>query len=294
MKPNAVRGVVAIIILIAVIGAYLLGKDAGGREAVAEAEKIAGGKGGTGGSLSGLDSEQGRRGGGAGIDPNNPDAPLSQPSVKSIIARARVKMQGGMMNMSGMMRALAMLDSITDEQIQEALAEVERSVKEPQQKMMFGMLLLARWAESDGPAALAYAEEHFSAKNPMMMGMKTGVISAWAQSDPEAAWDWYEKQDPDSGGGRFRGRSMALMGIVGSLAMKDVDKAFERLETIEDQTERQMALQGLGQAIWDENRRGEILTKIESMEDATEKMAARPAVISQWTQIDPDGAIEWA
>ena len=297
MKPNAVRGVVAVVFLIAVIGAYFLGKGAGEREAAAEADKLAGGKGGSAGPLSGISGEQARRDGGRGSsDPEGDEAgALRQRSVKSIIARARVKMQGGMMNMSGMMRALAMLDDVSDEQIQEALAEVERSVKEPQQKMMFGMLLLARWAETDGPAALAYADEHFSTKNPMMMGIKTSVLSSWAQSDPEAAWDWYEEQEPSLGGGAFgNSRAMALMGIVGSLALQDVDKAFERLDSIEDQSERQMALQGLGQAIWEEDRRADILTKIEAMEDATEKMAARNAVISQWSQIDPDGAVEWA
>lgn len=89
------------------------------------------------------------------------------------------------------------------------------------------------------------------------------------------------------------GKAMAVMGIIGSLAMKDVDLAFERISTIEGMQERQMALQGLGQAIWDEARRAEILAKIESMEDAGEKAQARNSIITQWVQIDPEGALEW-
>ena len=286
---------VAVIFLVAVIGSYLLGRSVGERTAVAAGPGKAGNAGGegAGGTLSALGSASDRSAATSGSAAGAGAA--EQPSVKSIIAQARAKMQGGMMNASGMMRALAMLDGISDEQIGEALAEVERSIKEPQQKMMFGMLLLGRWAESDGPAALAYAEEHFSSKNPMMMGVKSGVVSAWAQNDPEGAWDWYQKQDPDSGGGPFGGgRSMAVMGIISSLAMKDVDLAFERIASIEGQQDRQMALQGLGQAIWDEGRRSEILAKINSLEDGDEKTQARSSVVTQWTQIDPEGALEWA
>jgi cyanate lyase len=296
MKPNALRGAVAVFFLVALTGAYLLGRGAGERAAVADAARSGShGPGGaaSGSSLSAIGSgaDRGAAAGGGAADSDDGE----KQNVKSIIAQARAKMQGGMMNASGMMRALAMLDGISDEQIGEALAEVERSVKEPQQKMMFGMLLLGRWAESDGPAALAYADEHFSSKNPMMMGVKSSVVSAWAQNDPEGAWAWYQKQEDDSGGGGFRGgRSMAVMGIISSMAMKDVDMAFDKIALIEGQQERQMAMQGLGQAIWDEDKRAAILTKIDSMEDEADKAQARNSVIAQWSQIDPDGALEWA
>ena len=295
MKPNALRGVVAVVFLVAVIGAYLLGREVGEDAGAAAAlqDSKSGGRGqGPGGSLSALGSNADRAGdsaaAGKGVDAGKPA------SVKSIIAQARTKMQGGMMNASGMMRALALLDAIGDEQIGEALAEVERTVKEPQQKMMFAMLLLGRWAESDGPAALAYADEHFAAKSPMMMGLKSNVVSSWAQNDPEGAWKWYLEQKDEVGGGPFgSGRSMAVMGIISSLAIKDVDLAFDRLATIENPQDRQMAMQGLGQAIWDEGRRAEILAKIDSLEDAEEKTMIRSSVVAQWAQMDPDGALAW-
>jgi hypothetical protein len=294
MKPNALRGTLAVLFLVAVIAAYLMGKGAGEREARAAAKSASQG---SGNSLSGLGYGAGRPGDAGGGDANSNDGAAKQRSVKFIIAKAQAKMAGGMMNVSGMMRALVLLDGIADEQILDALEEIDRTVKGPQQKVMFAMLLLGRWAESDGPGALAYAEENFSSKNPMMMSLKSSVVSSWAQSDPDAAWDWYldQAEEGDVRSGPFgSGRSMAVMGIISSLATKDVDLAFERLASIEDSQDRQMAMQGLGQAIWDESRRGEILAKIQSMEDPAEKSLARQSVISQWSQIDPEGAIEWS
>jgi len=294
MKPNALRGVVAVVFVVAVIGAYLLGRGVGERAGAASARESQDGET-SGGTLSGLGSSADRTGGAAAGGGARELATDQPKTVKSIIAQARAKMQGGMMNASGMMRALALLDGIGDEQIGEALAEVERTVKEPQQKMMFAMLLLGRWAESDGPAALAYADEHFATKNPMMMGLKSNVVSSWAQNDPEGAWKWYLEQKDETGGGPFGGgRSMAVMGIIGSMAIKDVDLAFERLASIESQQDRQMAMQGLGQAIWDEGRRAEILAKINSLEEGDEKTQIRSSVVSQWAQMDPEGALEWA
>mgnify|MGYP000684045705 CR=1 FL=1 len=78
-------------------------------------------------------------------------------------------------------------------------------------------------------------------------GDETGAKSSgWKQFK---RWEWFQEQDPDEGGGNVFGgndRSMALMGIIGSLAMRDVDSAFDRLGSIENPQERQMAMQGLG------------------------------------------------
>lgn len=300
MKPNALRGAVAVIFLIVAIGAYLLGKAAGEREAnsAAAAAAQAGGQrgSGAGGSLSALGGgveRPGGSGGSRGSGEADLVRPYKKPTVKSIIGRASRKMQGGMMNLSGIMRSVAMLDEISDDELLTALDEVERSIKEPQKKMMFAMMLLGRWAEIDGPAALAYAEKNYDDGNPMMQQVKMSVVSSWAQGDPDAAWDWYVKQEDDGKGGRFGGKRMSLMGIFGSLATKDVDKAFERLATLEDQQERQVALQGLGQAIWDENSRAEILAKVASMEDENERRSTQSSIVSQWAQIDPDAALDW-
>jgi len=285
MNTNIVRGVIAALVVAAVIGAYQIGKGAGERETIAEGKRLEAERSSS--SSSRGVSVFGSRSNGNGLV----DSDLAgEPSVRSIISKARAKMQGGFMNMSGMMRAVALLDQLTDEQIAEALVEIEK-IKEPQQRMMFAMMLLGRWAESDGPAALAYAEEHFDTKNPMMMGMKSSVINSWAQNDPDAAWDWYINNKKDEGTSNRSG-AMSLMGIFGSLAAKDVDKAFDRLAELEEPGERQMAMQGLGQAIWNEDSREQILAKIATLEGG-ERQTAQTSIISQWAQMDPDGALDW-
>ena len=89
------------------------------------------------------------------------EAKETKRNIPSIIAQARLQMgggMGGMMNIRSMLRAIAPIAELDDSQLQEALAEVEKTVREPQQKMMFYSLLLGQWAETDGRAAMAYAE----------------------------------------------------------------------------------------------------------------------------------------
>ena len=121
-------------------------------------------------------------------DPQD-DAAGTKRNIPAIIAQARLQMgggMGGMMNIRGMLRAIAPIAELDDSQIQEALAEVEKSVREPQQKMMFYSLLLGQWAETDGRAAMTYAQAKLDKNSMFDMGVTSSVLGTWAQRDPEA------------------------------------------------------------------------------------------------------------
>ena len=96
-----------------------------------------------------------------------------------------------MNNPATAIKALTLLSQIRDEDLQAALAESE-DIKEPQQKMLIYMVLLGKWAEKDGPAAMKYSEEKLKDAGPLMQMAKMGIVSSWAQNDPDAVWKWYK------------------------------------------------------------------------------------------------------
>ena len=213
-------------------------------------------------------------------------------SVADLITRARVEMAGGMngfMNMRGMMRAFAPLAELTDAQVQEALAEVEATVKDPQQRMMFHALLLSQWAETDGPAALAYAEEKAKGKGPFDGGAKMAVIGSWARQDPDAVWRWFQSQkeknpsDPSA--------QMTINSLFAGMASRDLDMAFTRLNMLDEQ-DRSMGLMGIVGTTRDGRSRDRVLSKAESLTPELRRQL-QENVARTWAMTDPDAAVKW-
>jgi hypothetical protein len=220
------------------------------------------------------------------------DPGSARPSVQTIIARARMEFRtgmGGMMNFRQMLRAIAPLAELDDAQLQEALGEVEKTVRDPQQKMMFYSILLGQWAESDGKAAMAYAEEKLSG-NPMMdFGVKGGIVGAWARRDPDAAWRWFQtERKPSENEQRDR---MQLTMIFAGMAGNNLDTALSRLEGLDDQS-RAMALSGIANSATDETSRRRLLDRATSL-PTEQKNQLRQGLIQQWVMMDADEALKW-
>lgn len=218
--------------------------------------------------------------------------PPGKMNVPDLIARARMEMatgMNGMMNMRGMLRAIAPLAELDDSQVQEALAEVESTIKDPQQKMMFYSLLLSQWAEKDGPAAFAYAEEKLKGKGPFDGGAKMAVIGAWARQDPDAVWKWFttrkEKNafDPSN--------QMTISSVFAGMASRDLDMAFTRLNTLDDQ-ERSMALSGITNSSRDARSRERLLSRADSLSPELRRQL-QDNVARTWAMTDADAAMKW-
>ncbi len=181
--------------------------------------------------------------------------------VRLLIAKARLEMgsgMGGMMNIRGMLRAIAPLADLDDAQIQEALGEVEKSIREPQQKMMLYSLLLGQWAETDGRAALTYAQAKLDKGSMFDMGVTFSVLGSWARRDPEAAWKWFSTEQQDDGTDRTR--MMALSSIFAGLAANNLDSALARAGTLDEQS-RGMALGGIASGMSDDASRRRLLAR---------------------------------
>lgn len=223
----------------------------------------------------------------------NMKGPDGKPNIVALIARARQQMgvgMGGMMNIRGMLRAIAPLVELDDSQLQDALAEVEKTVKEPQQKMMMYSLLLGQWAETDGKAALAYAEQKLGTNtSPMDFGIRASIVGAWSRRDPDGVWRWYQTERKDDGNDRTKGMLVSMM--FAGMAASDLDSALQKLPSLDDST-RAMALSGIANSSASESSRTRLLDRAATM-PAEQKQQIRQGVVSQWAMTDADAAVKW-
>ena len=222
------------------------------------------------------------------------DSKSDHPPVKELVLQARAALGTGMsnfMNMRGMFKALAPLTDLSEAEVKEALAEVEQTVKEPQQKMMFYSMLLSQWAESDGPAAMAYAKEKLQGQGPMMAGITMSVAGSWARRDPEGVWRWYLDARERGERGPMGGTEGYLAGIFSGMAAANVDAAFGRLGTLAEH-ERPQAIAGIAMSGMDPRVRESLLTRVPSLDAAT-RGALYQSLIGSWMMTDADGATKW-
>jgi|GEM_PF-1033329 len=222
----------------------------------------------------------------------NLKGPDGKPNVAALIARARQQMgvgMGGMMNIRGMLRAIAPLVELDDAQLQDALAEVEKTVKEPQQKMMMYSLLLGQWAESDGKSALAYAEQKLGSGSPMDFGVRASIVGAWSRRDPDGVWRWYQTERKEDGNDRTKGMLVSMM--FAGMAASDLDSALQKLPSLDDST-RAMALSGIANSSTSESSRTRLLDRAATM-SPEQKQQIRQGVVSQWAMTDADAAVKW-
>ncbi|MGK0185284.1 MAG: hypothetical protein ACI9R3_001060 [Verrucomicrobiales bacterium] len=232
-----------------------------------------------------------------GTPADNEAEPQGPVDVSALIRQAKIKLgAGGMMNFSSMIDIGSLLKSIPYEQIPDAIAKAEK-IKNPQIKQMMVMMLMSRWAEKDGMAALKYAEKMEENSGGGMLGgagAKMAVLQTWGQREPDAAWKWYLAQRDDKKGGSMLGsNAMALMGIFGGLVSKDPTTAFERLAEVEDTQARQMALGGMMQHITDPEVQHALGDYLSSLDESERNMATQ-GVMGQWAMLDPEGMMEFA
>jgi hypothetical protein len=234
---------------------------------------------------------------GTGIPADSNAGPSGPVDISALMKKARIMMgSGGMMNFNGLIEVGTMLKTIPYDQIPAAVAEAE-AIKNPQTRQGMIMLLMSRWAEKDGRAALAHAEKMEKESGGGMLGgagAKMMVLQTWGQREPDAAWEWYlEDSNTNKNTGMFGGNSMALMGIFNGLVSKDPATAFERLGQVEDMQARQMALGGMMQHITDPAVQDALGTYLTSLDESDRTMATQ-GVMGQWAMLDPEGMMKFA
>ncbi|MEO8352490.1 MAG: hypothetical protein ABI680_12210, partial [Chthoniobacteraceae bacterium] len=154
----------------------------------------------------------------------------------------------------------------------------------------FYSLLLGQWAETDGKAAMTYAQTKLD-KNPMFdVGVTSSVLSTWARRDPGEAWKWFTapEQSEDPSG---RARMTVVSALFAGMAANDLDTAFARVATLDEQ-ERSTALRGIASSAGDDASRRRLLERTAAL-PPEQQAQIRQNVASQWAMSDPDAAVAW-
>jgi hypothetical protein len=207
--------------------------------------------------------------------------------VALLIAKAQLELGslGEHTDFRTVLRALGPIADLDPAQRAEALAEVERTVLGSPQKMLFYTVLLGQWAETDGKAALAYAEEKLDQKDPYTKEIRQNVLAAWAFREPDAVWRWYETE-------RKEGENEHTVGIIFTgLAIQNLDAALQRLSTLDDAS-RAAALPGIASSGTTEAARQQLLDRAATLPPEQRTVLQEGAAYS-WAIADPEGAVAW-
>ncbi len=195
---------------------------------------------------------------------------IAQEDAVSIVAKARQDLGKGpeSMNPAAVFRAFSPLMELPASKMRSVLAEVVATVEDPQQQAMFESILLAKWAEEEPLAALAYAEKRAEDGNPASTQSIMSVVGTWAREDPEAAWSWYQKRQADA------------------------PLVAERLDLLDNDQARHSAIGGIAMASMEPEARDAILARTATLESEIQQ-ELRQAVMNQWAQNDPSAAMAW-
>lgn len=177
----------------------------------------------------------------------------------------------------GMVRAQAELDP--DAAIQRMLG-VSRTQKDDENLT----IALNAVALRDVDRIIAFFEETTSEKDRMAIG--SAIVRALARTDPRRAIDWAVEND--------RGvERRFLYQALEAVARKDPQLALEFAETV-GQQDRRINFVHIVLRTVAKSDRAFALSYIESIEDSQIRSGAATALIQQWAQEDPDGAVDWA
>lgn len=206
--------------------------------------------------------------------------------ISRLVTQARLAIGSG----DGSLRAFAPLLGLTAAQLREALEEVDRTTKDTAQRNMLYSVLLEEWARSDGPAAMAFAEEKLK---PRSAGIQGTILGAWARKDPNAAWRWYDterQKDPTDRNNYMHVNTMAQNLFTG-MAAADLDSALGRLNALDSQV-RGLAIIGISNAASDTFARNRLLNHVASLPPAL-RTQIHETVVRSWGMNDPEAAVGW-
>ncbi len=311
MKRKSLWILTAALWLVTGIAAYFLGSFQGRKSAEDAAGFHAAGKGkvpsliaenGGPGPLSG-DPAASAAGPGSAAAGEVSVGQATYSSLNAWFTEVSSLLGSGMMNQRNMVRAFQLTQALRQEDVSQALAMAEE-LPEDQRKFFMLSGVLSRMAEFDGPGAVAYLQDSEGGGGPMrgaMGGAVHGIMSAWVENDPEAAWKWFEEESKKETSGTARGpfgawsdpASAAAMPLFQQLANKDLGAAISKLESLSSQQAKSMALQGIISTTMFGGNREEMLAQVENIEDNSLRQTAYQQVLQFWAGSNPEEAAAW-
>lgn len=268
---------VAALVLVAALGGYFLGKFheqrlQSARTASIEIESTE--------SPSVLAARKTR-------EPEATDSAASEPqpaapSLAAILAEARRRLDGGMINIGSIVDVFDSMGTLDAKQMTEVIRLIDE-MPNFQQKNLLYMAALTRWSEQDGKSAADYVWDHFDAER--RAGMLGAVFSSWAAKQPEVAWQWFDTHrgsvaNPVHEHGLVRN-------LYQGLASQDFDAAMARLQVEEDYDLKTIALESLGAVSATTGDSDAYFEFAAGLENKEQRMRAVNAMLGHMAHSDP-------
>ena len=208
-----------------------------------------------------------------------PPADGSASSLVTSAAAAWTTNQG----VSGTALALGFLNQLKANQLPEALA-VALQVQGESVRSLLLRNLVGLWAESDQQAALSWAADHPETNR---IDMDQAILNDWAGNDPNAVI----KVTGKTGAAQVRPVSERVTAaLFRTLALKNPEAAFARLDEISNPNDRGQAIRGILDTIQSDTDRDRIFTLVSNIKDDEIRVQARRASVEQWAARDAPAA----
>ena len=193
------------------------------------------------------------------------------------------------MDMAALAESYYLVKDLDEEDLLEALSQLQGNLNNPG-NMLPLMLILGRYAELNPQNAMAFYENNITSPQAKMVAL-SGILSSWAKTDPEGAYEWFQnKGDKDNSGGMMGGNSFSLVYIFQGLAKKDLNGAIEKLKSVGDESFKlQMAVSGVASSLRTKEDFVEFMEKVPEFKN---KNAGR-TVMQNWVMRNPDEAVAW-
>jgi hypothetical protein len=170
---------------------------------------------------------------------------------------------------------------LEEDQLPDALAVLENLRASPSLESMLISTLFLRWTELDPPAALERAE---AIADPQTRNTASqAVLSAWAEQDPLAAWDYVMNKDAGTD----------QLQLFVAIAARDPRGAATLTQQIEDPATRNRAYASLS-AFWASLDPPAALSWANSLDDDAARRQILPIILGDMAQEDPRAALDLA
>ena len=229
-------------------------------------------------------------------EPEPPQA--EEPTVEAVtdtlavIAAAAEQLSIASVGQAGQLEMMRLIGKLPPGEISAALAEAE---KLPHGKVRQSITagVIARWAESDGRAAMDYTLTQLShANRPAALA---AALSSWSDHDPSGALAWYQSKvnsDPDFELAIGAKPVYLLPTIFQGLVARDISTAYSAFSRLSSNEEKDQALDGIAAASLSNEQTQHALDLAGSTLGEAAR-AARLRLVSNWGQREPAAAAAW-
>ncbi len=218
----------------------------------------------------------------------------------NVIAEAEEHLRGGFLSQRGVLKAFVAMGELDESALGAALAEVEALDASSPSHGLLMLAVMGRWAEFDGAAAMAYAEERLEGE--LRTGVVANVVSSWAEGDPVGALEWYRDREASGDLAAWLGAAapQLLAPVFQGLANTDPDAALRAAEGLRTLAEVHAAVEGMAASM-------AAAGKAERLLALSDQLAARQAgadaevvaaevralVVDAWSAYAPTDAARW-